>query len=162
WPGDCILGNWTGGSMGAYLRHYPRYYGDTPVRDVGLIASEGRMTIPLEDGTPGGVLDVTSHYFEFIPTPQAHTPRPPLLPSTLPGAARASGTQALLHPADARLRPVPLRHPRRGARGRLPQRDAGAGIPQQRLSFCQHHRRETVGVPRHARHGPRAARAGPV
>ncbi len=28
WPADCLLGNWTGGSVGAYLRHYPRYYGD--------------------------------------------------------------------------------------------------------------------------------------
>ncbi len=70
WPRDCLLGNWTGGSVGAYLRHYPRYYGDTPVRDVGLIASEGRMTIPMADGSPGGVLDITSHYFEFIPEPE--------------------------------------------------------------------------------------------
>ena len=36
------------------------YYGDTPVRDVGLIASEGRMTIPFDDGTPAGVLDITT------------------------------------------------------------------------------------------------------
>lgn len=67
WPKNCILGNWTGGSVGAYLRHFPRYFGDTPIRDVGLIASEGRMTIPMSDGTPSGVLDVTSHFFEFIP-----------------------------------------------------------------------------------------------
>jgi hypothetical protein len=67
WPKNCILGNWTGGSVGAYLRHFPRYFGDTPVRDVGLIASEGRMTIPVDDSTPSGVLDVTSHFFEFIP-----------------------------------------------------------------------------------------------
>jgi hypothetical protein len=79
WPSDCILGNWTGGSMGAYLRHFPRYYGDTPVRDVGLIASEGRMTIPFEDGTPGGVLDVTSHYFEFIPESEVDNERPTVL-----------------------------------------------------------------------------------
>ena len=67
WGPHCLLGNWTGGSMGAFLRHYPRYFGEFPVRDVGLIASAGRMTIPLADGTPSGVLDVTSHYFEFIP-----------------------------------------------------------------------------------------------
>ncbi len=66
WPRDCVIGNWMGGSVGAYLRHYPRYYGATPVRDVGLIASEGRMTIPMADGTPSGVLDISSHYFEFI------------------------------------------------------------------------------------------------
>ncbi len=74
-----LLGNWTGGSVGAYLRHYPRYYGQTPVRDVGLIASEGRMTIPLRDGTPSGVLDITSHYFEFLPEEEAGRPNPTVL-----------------------------------------------------------------------------------
>jgi hypothetical protein len=79
WPSECILGNWTGGSMGAYMRHYPRYYGQTPVRDVGLIASEGRITIPFEDSTPGGVLDITSHYFEFVPESEADSPHPVVL-----------------------------------------------------------------------------------
>jgi hypothetical protein len=79
WPRDCVIGNWMGGSVGAYLRHYPRYYGDTPVRDVGLIASEGRMTIPMADGTPSGVLDVTSHYFEFIPEDEIKSPQPTVL-----------------------------------------------------------------------------------
>jgi hypothetical protein len=79
WPSECVLGNWTGGSAGAYLRHFPRYYGNLPVRDVGLIASEGRMTIPLEDGTTSGVLDVTSHYFEFIPEEEIDRPQPVVL-----------------------------------------------------------------------------------
>jgi hypothetical protein len=79
WPSECVLGNWTGGSMGAYLRHYPRYYGQTPVRDVGLIASEGRMTIPFADSTPGGVLDILSHYFEFIPEAEIDSQRPVVL-----------------------------------------------------------------------------------
>ncbi len=30
WPRDCINGNWMGGSVGAYLRHFPKYYGETP------------------------------------------------------------------------------------------------------------------------------------
>ncbi|HEY7422853.1 MAG TPA: GH3 auxin-responsive promoter family protein [Gemmataceae bacterium] len=79
WPSDCILGNWTGGSVGSYLRHYPRYFGATPVRDIGLIASEGRMTIPLRDGTPAGVLDVTTHYFEFIPEEEGDSPQQTVL-----------------------------------------------------------------------------------
>jgi hypothetical protein len=79
WGPDCLLGNWTGGSMGAYLRHYPRYFGACPVRDVGLIASEGRMTIPLSDGTPAGVLDVTSHFFEFIPEAEMESSQPTVL-----------------------------------------------------------------------------------
>ncbi len=79
WPRKCLLGNWTGGSMAAYLRHYPRYYGDHPVRDVGLIASEGRMTIPVADGTSSGVLDVTTHYFEFMPEADLKSAQPNVL-----------------------------------------------------------------------------------
>lgn len=79
WPTDCLIGNWMGGSVGAYLRHYPKYYGSTPVRDVGLIASEGRMTIPVGDGTPSGVLDITSHVFEFIPEEEGSSPNPTVL-----------------------------------------------------------------------------------
>ncbi len=76
WPTDCVIGNWTGGSVGCYLRHYPKYFGDTPVRDVGLIASEGRMTIPIEDGTSSGVLDITTQFFEFIPENEVDSPNP--------------------------------------------------------------------------------------
>src|SRR5262249_11145489 len=76
WPKDILIGNWMGGSVGAYLRHYPKYYGNTPVRDVGLVASEGRMTIPFADGTPSGILDVTTQYFEFIPEAEIESPNP--------------------------------------------------------------------------------------
>jgi len=79
WPKDCIIGNWTGGSVSAYLRHFPKYYGATPVRDVGLIASEGRMTIPMADATSSGVLDITTHYFEFIPEEEIGSPQPTVL-----------------------------------------------------------------------------------
>jgi hypothetical protein len=71
-----IIGNWTGGTVGLYLRHFPQYFGDAPVRDIGLLASEGRMTIPVEDSTTSGVLDVTSHYFEFIPEAEARQANP--------------------------------------------------------------------------------------
>jgi hypothetical protein len=77
WPArELMLGNWTGGSVGAYLRHYPRYYGEALLRDVGLIASEGRMTIPITNDTASGVLDITTHYFEFIPEDEAESPSP--------------------------------------------------------------------------------------
>ena len=79
WPSECVIGNWTGGSVGAYLRHFPKYFGATPVRDIGLIASEGRMTIPIADGTPSGVLDISSHVFEFIPEEEADSPNPTIL-----------------------------------------------------------------------------------
>jgi hypothetical protein len=79
WTKPFIMGNWTGGSVGAYLRHYPRYFGENWVRDVGLIASEGRMTIPFADGTSSGVLDISSHYFEFVPEADILSPNPTVL-----------------------------------------------------------------------------------
>lgn len=67
WPDLSLLAVWMGGSAGAYLSQLPAYYGDLPIRDHGLSASEGRMTIPLESGSSTGVLDITSHFFEFVP-----------------------------------------------------------------------------------------------
>lgn len=80
WPPDgTIINTWTGGSMGPYLRQLPRYYGDPPVRDLGLLASEGRMTIPFSDHSPAGVLDIWSHYFEFVPEGEIDSPQPTVL-----------------------------------------------------------------------------------
>jgi hypothetical protein len=80
WPANrMLLGTWTGGSVGPYLRQLERYYGRTYIRDLGLIASEGRMTIPMVDGTPAGPLDVTTHYFEFIPEAEGDSPNPTVL-----------------------------------------------------------------------------------
>ncbi len=92
WPDLSFLANWTGGTMGAYLRGYPDVFGDRPVRDVGLIASEGRMTIPIEDGTAAGILDIRHHYFEFIPEDQAiaRNPRRSKPPTSSKAAATSS------------------------------------------------------------------------
>jgi hypothetical protein len=80
WPNLGVIGNWTGGSVGGYMRHYPEYYNpETPIRDLGLIASEGRMTIPVENGTPAGVLDIASAFFEFVPVGEIDSPSPVVL-----------------------------------------------------------------------------------
>ncbi len=76
-----FLANWMGGTMGLYLQDYPAYFGDVPVRDIGLLSSEGRMCIPLEDGTPAGVLEVTSQFFEFIPADEYESDAPTVLRS---------------------------------------------------------------------------------
>jgi hypothetical protein len=78
-PGGTVVNTWTGGSMGPYLRQLPPFYGDPPVRDIGLLASEGRMTIPFADHTPAGVLDIWSHYFEFVPESEIDSPQPTVL-----------------------------------------------------------------------------------
>ena len=67
WNTLALLAVWTGGSVTPYLRELPKYYGQVPVRDHGLSASEGRMTIPFQDDCSYGVLDYCSHFFEFVP-----------------------------------------------------------------------------------------------
>lgn len=77
WPSESVvIGTWTGGSMGPYLRKLPEFYGDTPIRDLGLLASEGRMTMPFANSSPSGVLDIWSHYFEFIPESEIDSTNP--------------------------------------------------------------------------------------
>jgi hypothetical protein len=76
-----FVAHWTGGTMGLYAPMFPKYYGEPPARDIGLIASEGRMSIPLADATPGGVLAVMSQFFEFIPANEYGTAKPTILRS---------------------------------------------------------------------------------
>lgn len=67
WPALAVIGVWTGGTLGAYLPRLVEPYGDLPLRDHGLSASEGRVTIPLESHVPYGALNLGGGYFEFIP-----------------------------------------------------------------------------------------------
>lgn len=79
WGDLKILGNWKGGSCGVYLERYPEYFGELPVRDVGLMATEGRMTIPYSNEGASGPLDITSHFFEFIPEEESESESPTVL-----------------------------------------------------------------------------------
>ncbi|MGE0480950.1 MAG: GH3 auxin-responsive promoter family protein [Phycisphaerae bacterium] len=96
-----FLACWTGGSLRHYLPRLAEWWGAAPVRDIGLLASEGRVTIPLADGTPAGVLDVVHSFFEFIPVEHATAAAPPtlLLDELEPGhdyAVVLSNTSGLL------------------------------------------------------------------
>jgi hypothetical protein len=79
WPDLKVVAVWTGGSIGIFLPRLAELYGDAAIRDHGLSASEGRMTIPLADSTPAGMLDYTHHFFEFIPVEEYGTPSPNVL-----------------------------------------------------------------------------------
>ncbi len=61
-----FLANWTGGTLAMHLRDFPQWFGDVPIRDIGLLATEGRVSVGLEDGTPSGLLDVGASFFEFV------------------------------------------------------------------------------------------------
>jgi hypothetical protein len=79
WPGLSVLAVWMGGSVNVYLSQLPALYGEVEMRDHGLSASEGRMTIPITGGTSAGLLDFYHHYFEFIPAEEHDDARPTVL-----------------------------------------------------------------------------------
>jgi GH3 auxin-responsive promoter len=68
WPELALVACWLGGSAGVLARQLDAHLGPRVARrDLGLVASEGRVTLPVEDGSPAGVLAVNSSFFEFVP-----------------------------------------------------------------------------------------------
>lgn len=74
-----MISCWLGGTVGYSSRRIPEQFGDVPLRDQGLLSSEGRHTIPLGDGIPYGPLAVTSNYYEFIPVEETVSPTATIL-----------------------------------------------------------------------------------
>jgi hypothetical protein len=79
WPELALLACWLGGSAGTQARRLDAHFGDVPRRDLGLIASEGRLTVPVEDASAAGVLAVHTTFFEFIPEDEIDEPSRPRL-----------------------------------------------------------------------------------
>ncbi len=79
WPELDMLAVWKGGTVSLYLPRLAECYGPVPVRDLGLIASEGRMSIPLGDEGSAGVLDLMHQFFEFIPEEEMDSEQPETL-----------------------------------------------------------------------------------
>jgi len=74
-----VIGCWIGGTAGFQIRSVPDYFGECPLRDMGLVSSEGRHTIPLEDGKPEGVPAVGAGFYEFVPPSEIDSPQPTAL-----------------------------------------------------------------------------------
>lgn len=60
-----LIACWTGGTVGYQARNLCKYYGNTPIRDVGYTSTEGRHTIPIDDFTPNGSLVAGGGFYEF-------------------------------------------------------------------------------------------------
>lgn len=71
-----MLTNWTGGTLGLYLPRLRSLFDGVSIRDIGLLASEGRFTVPLEDNTPSGVAEILGNFLEFMPDGQDVTEGP--------------------------------------------------------------------------------------
>jgi hypothetical protein len=79
WPNLRAMSCWKGGTMPLYLRKLPEFYGDVPIRDLGYMASEGRGATPLVNSGAAGVLNITTHFFEFVPAEQRDAEDPDFL-----------------------------------------------------------------------------------
>ena len=66
-----VIACWLGGTAGFQSRYLRDYFGDSPLRDMGLVSSEGRHTIPLENSKPEGVPAIGAGFFEFIPVEES-------------------------------------------------------------------------------------------
>jgi hypothetical protein len=75
WP-EPIIGCWLGGTAGYQARYLRDYFGQAPLRDLGLVSSEGRHTIPVEDDRPYGVPAVTANFYEFVPVSEIESLSP--------------------------------------------------------------------------------------
>lgn len=72
WPDLALIGCWKGGTVGAYLERFRRWFNPDgsrpiPVRDLGYLSSEARGTIPMSDEGSSGVLGINAGVFEFVP-----------------------------------------------------------------------------------------------
>src|SRR5207237_9158446 len=67
WPALAPVACSLGGSAGIQARHLDAHFGPWVARcDLGLVASEGRVSIPVEDDAAAGVLAVHAGFFEFV------------------------------------------------------------------------------------------------
>lgn len=79
WPDLRLIGCWTGGSAGAQTERLSKFYGRAPLRDLGYLASEGRITVPFEDETASGIPALMSSYYEFIAEEETEAEEPRVL-----------------------------------------------------------------------------------
>lgn len=74
-----VIACWLGGTAGFPSRYLCDYFGNSPRRDMGLVSSEGRHTIPLEDTSPFGVPSFEAGFYEFVPVEEADSTQPVVL-----------------------------------------------------------------------------------
>jgi hypothetical protein len=79
WPRLQLIGCWKGGTVGMRLQEFPRWFGRTPVRDLGYMASEAQMTLPISDSGSAGILAIDENFYEFIPEDEIGSPSPTVL-----------------------------------------------------------------------------------
>ena len=69
--------------MGVRLNELHRWFGESmPVRDLGYMASEAQMTLPITDSGSAGILDISANFYELIPESEIASRQPVTLTCT--------------------------------------------------------------------------------
>jgi hypothetical protein len=80
WPRLQLMGCWKGSTVGVRLKEFARWFAKaTPLRDLGYMASEAQMTLPISDEGSAGILAINENFYEFIPESEIGSPAPTTL-----------------------------------------------------------------------------------
>ena len=71
-----FLTNWTGGTLFLYIKRLRKMFDTVPIHDIGLLASEGRFSIPMDSNEPYGIAEIASNFLEFIPASERKSSNP--------------------------------------------------------------------------------------
>ncbi len=75
WANLQLIGCWKGGTVGVRLHEFDRWFPERiPVRDLGYLASEAHVSLPICDDGAAGILAVDANYYEFIPEAKMDSP----------------------------------------------------------------------------------------
>lgn len=80
WPELKLIGCWKGGSVGIRLKDFDRWFAPgAPVRDLGYMASEAQISLPIGDEGSAGILALDRNFYEFIPESEIGSASPSML-----------------------------------------------------------------------------------
>lgn len=80
WPALSLAISWRSPMLKPYLDLLAPHYGtQVAARDYLMMASEGVMGMPLQDGGSGGVCGVGLHFYEFVPEEEIEHAQPTVL-----------------------------------------------------------------------------------
>ncbi len=77
WKDLALIACWTGGTVGLYVKEFAKYFPEgIKIRDFGYVSTEARVSVPISDDGPSGILTAGSNFYEFIPEEDIEKPEP--------------------------------------------------------------------------------------
>jgi GH3 auxin-responsive promoter len=79
WPELALAICWRSPMLAPYIELLAEHFEGVAQRDYILMASEGVMAVPIEDGRSGGALAIGANLYEFVPEDEIERPDPTVL-----------------------------------------------------------------------------------